>query len=139
MLSGKQERMKVELDGLEKAVNEILDEYGVEVSAQVAEVVPDIAKEAAKQVKAEAMSKGLKRKKGGKHYVNGWKSQVEAKRLTVTAVVYNSTKPQLTHLLENGHAKKNGKGRVEGIPHIAPVDEWAEKELIERIERRLSE
>ena len=130
--------MKVELDGLEKAVNEILDEYGAEVSAQVAEVVPDIAKEAAKQVKAEALAKGLKRKKGGKHYVNGWKSQVEAKRLTVTAVVYNSTKPQLTHLLENGHAKVNG-GRVDGIPHIAPVNQWAEKELIERVEKRLSE
>lgn len=138
MLSGRQERMKIELDGLEKAVNEILDEYGAEVNAQVAEVVPDIAKEAAKQVKANALAKGLKRKKGGKHYVNGWKSQVETKRLTVTAVVYNSTKPQLTHLLENGHAKVNG-GRVEGRPHIAPVNEWAEKELIERIERRLSE
>ncbi len=130
--------MKVELDGLEKAVEKILYEYNAEVAAEVAEIVPDIAKDAAKQVKAKAKQEGLQSKKSGKHYVNGWKSQVERKRLTVTAVIYNSTKPQLTHLLENGHAKVNG-GRVEGRPHIAPVNEWAEKELIERIERRLSE
>lgn len=128
----------IPLDGLEKAVEQILDEYGAEVTAEVREIIPEVGKEAAKQVKANALQKGLKRAKGGKHYANGWRVQVQDGRLTTSVVVYNANKPQLTHLLENGHAKVNG-GRVDGIPHIAPVNEWAEKEVIERLEKRLSE
>lgn len=54
--------------------------------------------------------------------------------------VYNKTNWQLTHLLENGHVIRNGKGtygRARGIKHIAPVEEWANGELVERIEREL--
>ena len=42
----------------------------------------------------------------------------------------------LTHLLENGHAKRGG-GRVKAIPHIGKVNadvmEMVEKEILKRI------
>ena len=127
---------KVKLDEIADAVNSILDEYGDECAEVIKEVIPEIAKDAQKQVKANA-NRAFKKGKGSKHYANGWKVKVVKGRLGVETVVYNANKPQLTHLLENGHAKVNGIGRVEGRPHINPVNEWAEKEVVKRIEERL--
>lgn len=129
---------KVSIDGLDKAVAEMLLKYSDECYDAVKEVIPEIGKEAAKQVKANA-NRQFKKGKGGRHYANGWKSQAKMGRLQVECVVYNAYKPQLTHLLENGHANANGTDKVDGRPHIAPVNEWAEKETIKRIEKRLKQ
>lgn len=45
---------------------------------------------------------------------------------------------RLTHLLENGHAKRNG-GRVSPKVHIAPVEEELVSNYISRVEKRLSQ
>jgi len=58
----------------------------------------------------------------------------------MTAVVHNTKHYQLTHLLENGHVVRNKKGtygRAPAIKHIAPVEEWANNELPNEIERSL--
>ena len=58
----------------------------------------------------------------------------------VNIVVHNKTDYQLTHLLENGHVIRNKKGdwgRTRPIKHIAPVEQWANSELPEEIERAL--
>lgn len=128
----------VDLDGYEKAMQQLLDEYGTSVMKDTYEVFDELTKELPKKLKEETIAKGLRRPKGGKHYANGWRARVEKTSLNIYLQAYNANKPQLTHLLENGHAKVNG-GRVDGIPHIAPVNEWAEKEVIERVEKRLSE
>lgn len=55
---------------------------------------------------------------------------------TLTMVVHSKNRYQLAHLLEYGHAKRNG-GRVEGKAHIAPAEQHGIRQLQEEIERVL--
>lgn len=92
----------------------------------VAEKVDDIQVEVAKNAVSELKSKSPKL--SGK-YSKGWR----VKKVGNNVVVHNTTNYQLTHLLEFGHAKKNG-GRVPGKPHIRPVEQTAIQEFTTKIE-----
>lgn len=114
-------------------VDDILrNDYLPEVAEAISEVIPDVAKEAAKKLRAESP----KRPGGGK-YAKGWAYKVEKGRMNVGATVYGKDGTyQLAHLLEKGHAKRTG-GRVQPVVHIAPVEEWATKKAYDDIMDRL--
>ena len=64
---------------------------------------------------------------------SGWTSKVAFESdEDIRVTVYNRKKPQLTHLLEHGHAKASG-GRIEGKPHIGPAEQAAEKKLLKKV------
>lgn len=126
--------MKIDLS---KDIGKIVDEYRHEVVETTNEAQKVVAQECVQKLK----NTSPRRAGGGKHYANGWKSsrKTEAGGISKTTI-YNKSKPQLTHLLEKGHIIKNAYGeygRVEGIEHIAPVDEYAADKLPEEIERKL--
>lgn len=94
--------------------------------------------ETAKQTAAELRETSPEGATG--EYAKHWAYKRDASlsgRYKQSMVVY-SKKPEyrITHLLENGHAKRNG-GRVEGEPHIKPAEEHAKEILTERLEREL--
>ncbi|WP_270607487.1 HK97 gp10 family phage protein [Bacillus mobilis] len=64
-------------------------------------------------------------------YRKGWRKKKEG-----NGVVVHNIKGQLTHLLENGHAKAGG-GRVPAQVHIRPVEEYVINEVPRRIKRAL--
>ncbi|MDA2095463.1 HK97 gp10 family phage protein [Bacillus cereus] len=68
----------------------------------------------------------------GRKYAKGWRK----KKVGNAIVVHNALKPQLTHLLEKGHAKGGG-GRVPAKVHIAPAEEKAINEFTELVERAI--
>ena len=106
---------------------DILNEYGREVKAVADKEIAAVAKESVAKLKSTSP-----RKSGA--YARGWRVK---KDRDGSAIVHNATNYQLTHLLENGHIIKNKKGtygRTKGIKHIEPVEQWANGELVQRIE-----
>ena len=113
---------KIPLQELEITIQKDLAAYSDEVAEGIRKEVKAVAKETVAALKATSP-------KDTGEYARGWSSRVEFEsREDIRVRIYNRTEPQLTHLLEYGHAKTNG-GRVEGRPHIRPAEQQAEKKL----------
>lgn len=119
--------------GLRMQVNKVLEDYADEVIEITGKTAKDVAEDAAKELKRSAPRSNRR----GRHYRTGMAVKNTSKsRLYKSFTVYNKNKPQLTHLLEHGHAKVNG-GRVAGTPHWAPAEQTAIKEYEDRIVRAI--
>lgn len=112
---------KIPIDRLSAEINKILTEYGDEVEENVNEAAKRVTKAGAKAVKGNAQST-FKIGTGEKNYAKGWTSKFETGRLSAQGIIYNKDLPGLPHLLEHGHANRNG-GRTPGRAHIAPVEQ----------------
>lgn len=119
---------KTTIDSLDKAIEKALNQYADDVTMTVKDLSKKFAKEGAKSVGQAASSMF-----GGGRYARSWTSQYEESRLSAQGVIY-SKMPGLPHLLEKGHAKRNG-GRVGGRVHIQPVEE----ELAQAFERAVND
>ena len=95
---------------------------------EVGEAIEEAVKETAQALAADLRETSPK---DTGEYAKGWTAR---KGGPGRYVVYNKKKPQLTHLLEHGHAKRGG-GRVEGRPHIKP----AEERHIPQLERKIAQ
>ncbi len=108
-----------------------LQEFSDEKTKEIKNIITDKSKELAKNIKRDSP----RRAKNGGKYAKGWTAKKDYENnLNIQYTIYNKKEPSLTHLLENGHAKRNG-GRVEGIPHIAPNCEAIEKEIDAEIDK----
>ena len=118
-------------EDLSDAVQAALEEYGDLAKEVTRDTVRKVAKTCRQEIRAASPRKT-------ERYAKGWRiSETVSPNGDVSETVYNSAAPNLTHLLENGHAKVNG-GRVEGKAHIAPAERQAEANLLEGLERELS-
>lgn len=105
-----------------------LENFNKEVDEIVSEEIETVGKEMAKELKSISP-----KRTGG--YAKGWRMKRESKH---KVIVQNSKKPYLTHLLEHGHASRNG-GRVRAIPHIKPTETKYRERLAENIKRRIGQ
>ena len=114
-------------------VDELAGEIVLAIQAyteDVSEAIDQAARDTAK-----AMAKDLRETspKDTGEYAKGWTYRKEAPG---SYRVYNKKKPQLTHLLEHGHAIAGG-GRVEGIPHIKPAEDRYVPEFEKKVQQIL--
>ena len=121
---------KIKSINLESAVEKILKEYAETTTELTKDAVKEVVKVGAKKVKENASVFN------GTDYAKGWTSLVEEGRLSAQGVIYNSTLPGLPHLLEKGHANRDG-GRTNGVAHISPVEDELEELIMQKIEEGL--
>lgn len=116
-------------------VDKLADELAaglLEYSEGVTEVIKKAVDTVSKST-AEELKKTSPVRTGA--YAKDWAAKkayedTRSKRNTV----YNKKHYQLTHLLEFGHAKRNG-GRVAAVPHIKAAEEKAAQEFEEAVKR----
>ena len=121
---------KVNIDGLAAAVMEQLEEYADLATDNMKKAVKDAADTVKKEIAANAPVRTGK-------YAKSWaakKTKEDSHSLEIT--VHSKNRYQIAHLLENGHAKRNG-GRVAAQVHIAPAEQKGIDQLEKEIERSL--
>ena len=120
----------IPVDQLASEVMSGLEEYAELAAGVLKKEIQEAGKTAKKQIEETAP-----RKTG--RYAKSWAvKKVSDTSNSLEVTVHSKTRYMLTHLLENGHAKRGG-GRVAAIPHIAPAEEAAVQSLERNIEREL--
>lgn len=118
---------KVKVGDLTGAIKKALNETKTLTDESLKRAIDATAKETANKIRGKAPVKTRK-------YAPGWTSKAEkAGNRKYARIVYQGKRPQLTHLLQNGHG---GPMPAAPHPHI-PSDEETEKLLEKNLESEM--
>lgn len=121
---------RVKIGELASTIMQGLEEYKNLVTDEMKDACKEAGDLAKKEIKANAPVKTGKYKKS-------WTSKkVEETANSVQYIVHSPKRYQIAHLLENGHAKRNG-GRTKAIPHIKPAENKAVEQLEKDIKKAI--
>lgn len=128
-------RTNIEPSELTKVVMDYLENYKEDIDEEVIEVTDQVTKQAKEElVRTSPRGKGTR----ATPYFKGWTVKLGTRgKSKYQKVIWNKTNYQLTHLLEFGHAKSNGKGWVAARPHIRQVEEKYGTEFVDLLERKI--
>lgn len=119
--------MEIKIGNLSKTIMQELGIFEQDVVDGINEAGDKIAKAGAKKLRQ------VSPKKSG-DYAKGWTVKTEKEfRQPTKYTIHNKNKPWLAHLLEKGHATRDG-GRTKPIVHIAPVEEEIVGEYMQMVE-----
>ena len=121
----------VNFNGLQDAINRELRLYADSVASEIEVVEKRVSNNAVKRLRVAG---SFDNQRQGKNYRKGWRARKNGNN---GYIIYNATNYQLTHLLEYGHATRNG-GRTRAFPHIRPVEQEVIKEFESQIRSALS-
>ena len=109
-------------------ISKILTGYADGVKEQIEEETREVVKEGASKLKN---TKNTYKIKTG-DYNRSWTYKTNKSYDEVSGTVYSRKQYRLTHLLEYGHATRNG-GRTRAFVHIAPVNDYCCETYEERV------
>lgn len=126
----------IKIDNFSSAIADEMAKYSEEVSKTVIQIIKEEAQLLTDNIKKDSPKRSKKvARRTLNRYSKGWTATTEIENnLFVEINVHNKSDYQLTHLLENGHANRDGS-RTEGKEHIKPNEEITN----ERIEKRIKE
>lgn len=132
-------QIRIAPEDLSSEISKLYTQYSKGVDTALQETIEEVAKESRKDVRQQASAYKWKQM-----YVGGWQYKVERTRTGTTAVIFNGAYPSLPHLLEFAHPVKFPHGNVHAAsttstakPHVGSVQVKADKEVIERLKRKL--
>lgn len=120
---------KVNAINLDDAIRDILKNYNEQIDGYVMKGLKKVANDGRKKLRSGSPVA----KHNGGTYKSGWGYKLSRDALGhhFSLVLYNQgDHASLTHLLEKGHAKRNGDF-LDGKPHIKPVNDEAQKEFVD--------
>ena len=121
---------KVSVDQLASTVMKELNNYADATTEGVKAAVRKVANTVKKEISATAPV-------GTGKYAKSWATKTTGESSHALEItVHSRNRYQLAHLLEHGHAKRNG-GRVAARPHIAAAEQHGIEELEREIERSI--
>lgn len=121
---------KCRIDQMAHVIMEGLQEYADLAAEDMKAAVKKAGNSAKKDIEANAPEKTGAYKKS-------WAVKtVRENANAMEVVVYSRNRYQLAHLLEFGHALRQG-GRTRAFPHIAPAEEKAAEMLVREVEAAL--
>lgn len=125
----------IKMTELREAIDDLLMEYGDSISRDI-EVA---AEDSLRFGRSRVAERSPKSSYGGPlgHYADGWEYELVKRTNTVSGEIYQKNKPGLVHLLEKGHAKRGGDGRVQGIRHVGPTQNELNDHFLREVEKRL--
>lgn len=123
---------KIPIDKLASTIMDGLEDYATLTTENVKQAVTNAGNTVKKEISKNApVRTGV--------YKKSWTiKKTKETSNSLTLVVHSKNRYTIAHLLENGHALRNG-GRVKAIPHIKPAEEVGVKQLEEEIERKLKD
>lgn len=124
-------------DKLSQDLQKIVSDYLNKSVDRVDVVLKQVGNKGRNAVRREARSQIVPSRR---KYANGWQYKMVGNRWASEVIIYAGKQPGMTHLLEHGHALRNGGrsvGKTKARPHILPVQEQIEREIIGDIMRVL--
>lgn len=114
------------INGLASAIAKEMEEYRQDVTDGLKQEIKKVAKECKNEIQQNAPELTG-------DYKKSWRvKEAYESAEGIRVVVHSKNEYRLAHLLEYGHAKRNG-GRVEGKPHIQPAEQHAEEKLMKKV------
>ena len=119
------------IDDMAEEIMKGLTEYAELADSAMKKAVRKTAKTVKEEISANAP------KRTGR-YAKSWVTKkTKENSHTLEMTVHSKDRYQIAHLLEHGHAKRNG-GRVAAHPHIAPAEQHGEELLESLIKKEIS-
>ena len=120
---------KIQINDFSSYMADLIAEFGDEAVKANETAIRKVAKDVTKELRSAGSY-------GGSKYRKAIGAEIKTSRIGVEAVVGSKTLPGLTHLLEFGHAKKNG-GRTKAFNFIAPINDTVEAKYMKEMEALL--